>query len=92
MNAVRNSCGSVILSANDKQIGGNHYKDQPIEPWDYIVQNNLGYLEGNAIKYITRWRAKGGVADLHKAIHYIEKLIETSAPEGNTIVNCTVKN
>lgn len=63
------------MSANDKQISGNHYK-MGIEPWDAIIAWGLGYLDGNAVKYLSRWRKKGGVADLEKAKHYIEKLIE----------------
>jgi hypothetical protein len=64
------------MSANDKQVGGQHYKDVSIEPWDYIIANNIPFLEGNIIKYLTRWRTKGGFADLQKASHYLEKLIE----------------
>jgi hypothetical protein len=64
------------MAANDKQIGGSHYKEAGIECWDYIVANKLGYLEGTAIKYLTRWQKKNGVEDLKKAIHFIEKLIE----------------
>ena len=71
------------MSANN--TGPGHYKDKAIQPWDFIVSNNLGYLEGNVVKYISRWRQKGGVEDLRKAKHYIEKLIEmetgTTAPE-----------
>jgi hypothetical protein len=66
------------MSANDSQVGGSHYKDNAIQPWDYIVANNLGYLEGNVVKYITRWRQKGGVDDLRKVQHYAEKLIEVA--------------
>ncbi len=64
------------MKANEHQIGGNHYASNDIQPWDYIIANNLGYLEGNIIKYTTRWRRKGGVDDLRKVIHYAEKLIE----------------
>lgn len=67
------------MSANN--TGPNHYKDKPMQVWDYVVANNLGYLEGNVIKYISRWRQKGGVDDLRKAKHYIEKLIETALDE-----------
>jgi len=62
--------------ANDIQVGGAHYKDKAIQPWDYILANELKYLEGNVIKYVSRWRDKGGVDDLHKAQHYLAKLIE----------------
>lgn len=49
---------------------------KPIQPWDYIVANGIPFLEGNIIKYLTRWRDKNGVEDLRKAQHYLEKLIE----------------
>lgn len=62
--------------ANDVQHGGRHYKQLGIEPWDYVAANGLGFFEGNAVKYLTRWRSKGGVEDLCKAQHYIDKLIE----------------
>ena len=64
------------MSANQNQVGGSHYALKPIQTWDYIVANNIGYLEGNVIKYVSRWRQKGGVEDLRKAAHYLEKLIE----------------
>lgn len=63
------------MSANNKQIAGSHYKS-PMECWDYILANDLGYLEGTAIKYITRWKKKNGVEDILKAIHFLEKLVE----------------
>ena len=66
-----------MTSANDTQVAGTHYKNKAIQPWDYIVSNNIGYLEGNVIKYVSRWRDKGGVDDLKKAQHYLTKLIET---------------
>jgi hypothetical protein len=66
--------------ANDMQVGGTHYR-LTIEPWDYIVKNNLGYLEGNIIKYVTRYKGKHGLEDLQKARHYLDKLIETYTEE-----------
>jgi hypothetical protein len=67
----------LFPSANSTQVAGNHYKNKAIQPWDYIVSNNLGYLEGNIVKYVSRWKDKGGVDDLKKAQHYLIKLIET---------------
>ena len=61
-----------------KQIGGDHYSKKEIQPWDFILANNMGYLEGNIVKYLSRWKDKGGIADLYKAQHYLEKLIEVS--------------
>ena len=66
-----------MSTANEEQIDGSHYKDRTIQPWDYIVQNDIPYLEGNVIKYVSRWRSKGGMTDLLKAQHYLTKLIET---------------
>lgn len=64
------------LSALDKQVSGNHYKDCKIQPIEYIHANGLDFCEGNVVKYITRWRAKNGIKDLEKAKHYVELLIE----------------
>ena len=56
--------------------GGDHYVKMPIQPVTYIHANDLGFCEGNVVKYVTRWRNKGGLEDLRKAIHYLELLIE----------------
>ena len=61
---------------SDKQIGGSHYKDCVIQPVDYIVKNNLDFLEGNVVKYITRHKTKNGIEDLKKADFYLDRLIE----------------
>jgi hypothetical protein len=67
------------LEANSLQVGGSHYRDKAIQPWDYIASNNIGYLEGNIVKYVSRWQAKGGLEDLKKAQHYLTKLIEVNS-------------
>lgn len=64
------------MSALDEQPGGDHYKDRAIQPVEYIHANHLDFFEGNVIKYITRWRTKGGLQDLEKAKHYIDLLME----------------
>ena len=64
------------MAANDRQEGGSHYKTYELQPWDAIAAWNLGFFEGNIVKYIVRWRAKNGVQDLKKARHYLDKLIE----------------
>lgn len=64
------------MSAHSRQIGGTHYKEMAIQPIDYITANNLGWCEGNAIKYITRYSKKGGKQDIEKAIHYLQILLE----------------
>ena len=62
-------------AATNKQVGGSHYQ-LPIQPIEYILANGLGYCEANVVKYVSRWRNKGGIQDLKKAIHYPEMLIE----------------
>lgn len=69
------------MSANDIQVGGSHYAKQGIQAWDYIAANEIGYFEGNVIKYVSRWKQKGGIEDLRKAQHYLSKLIELNIKE-----------
>lgn len=64
------------MSESNKQVGGNHYKHLKIEPTEYAHANDLGFLEGNVVKYVTRHKDKGGAEDLKKAIHYIEMILE----------------
>lgn len=71
------------MSANDMQVGGHHYKQLVVQPWAAMEswmtpEAFMGFLRGNAIKYLARCDQKGGVEDLKKAQHYICKLIEVS--------------
>ncbi len=61
---------------SETQVGGDHYTKLPIQPFAFIQANGLGFAEGNVVKYVTRWRDKGGVEDLKKARHYLDLLIE----------------
>lgn len=65
-----------VVKALDVQVGGKHYKNMAIQPIEYIFANGLGFCEGNILKYLSRWRDKGGVEDLRKARHYLDLLIE----------------
>ena len=60
----------------NKQHGGSHYQKYKIQPSKFVVENELLYPEGCAIKYIIRHRDKGKKQDLLKAIHFIEMIIE----------------
>ena len=55
--------------------GPKHYTRFPIEPAAFCIKNRIPFAEGNVIKYICRWRKKGGIDDLRKAKHYIDMLI-----------------
>ena len=68
------------MSTLNKQEGGDHYKDLAIQPVEYIVKNNLGYLEGNVIKYVTRHHKKNHAEDIKKAIHYLQMILEMQYP------------
>ena len=72
------------MSALDVQVGGGHYKSRAIQPVEFIHANGLGFCEGNVVKYVTRWASKGGLADLEKAKHYIELLIELETRQCST--------
>tara|TARA_B100001094_G_scaffold311082_1_gene346387 strand:+ start:6154 stop:6402 length:249 start_codon:yes stop_codon:yes gene_type:complete len=56
----------------DKQIGGSHYKDFHIQPYEFISKNELSFFQGNVIKYVCRYKNKNGIQDLEKIIHYCE--------------------
>ena len=58
------------------QVGGNHYKNCKIQPVEFIYANGLDFLQGNVVKYVTRFRDKNGLDDLKKARHYIDLLIK----------------
>lgn len=64
------------MNALDVQVGGGHYKTKAIQPVEYSHANNLSFIEGSVVKYITRWRDKGGITDLEKIKHYVDLLIE----------------
>lgn len=64
------------IKALDTQVGGKHYKQFVIQPAEFCYKNNIPYLEATAIKYLCRWRDKGGIQDLEKAKHFIDLLIE----------------
>lgn len=67
------------MSARNEQVAGSHYKDMAIQPFEYIHKNGIGFAEGCAIKYLSRWKVKNGVEDLRKARHFIDLLIESEA-------------
>ncbi len=64
------------MSALKKQPGGQHYKGMGIQPVEYAWKNNLGFMEANVVKYISRHQNKGGSLDVKKAIHYCELILE----------------
>jgi hypothetical protein len=65
----------------DIQVGGNHYKHFEIQPIEFIMKNNLGFAEGNVIKYVSRHKFKNGIEDLRKAKHYLELIAEVEYGE-----------
>jgi len=69
------------MSALDRQQGGDHYRQFNIQPIEFIRGNNLGFIEGNIIKYVCRYKAKNGKEDLLKAQHYLELLVQLEYPE-----------
>lgn len=76
MAAVEVVAEPTLPAVDTHQVGGSHYTKLAIQPWEVIENNEMGFFDGNALKYIMRFRAKGGVQDLEKARHYLDKLIE----------------
>lgn len=64
------------MKSTDYQVAGSHYQKLKIQPIEYILANELGFCEGAIIKYISRWRSKGGVEDLRKIKQFCDFLIE----------------
>lgn len=65
------------MTANNNQVGGDHYKSkQKIQHWDWVAANNMDYFQGQITKYVSRWKDKNGLEDLKKAQHFLEKYIE----------------
>ena len=71
-----NQIFQATASALTTQVGGSHYKDMAIQPMEYSMANKLDACQHTAIKYVTRFRQKGGIQDLEKAKHVIDMLIE----------------
>jgi hypothetical protein len=69
------------MTASKRQIGGSHYRDFAIQPSEFIHKNGIGFLVGNVIKYVCRYKAKNGRQDLEKARHYIDLLLEWEYPD-----------
>ncbi len=70
---------------NSYQISGNHYKVVKYQPWDVVLDWELGYLDGTALKYISRWKKKNGLEDIRKAIHFLEKLLEVEEAKNGVL-------
>jgi len=78
------------MKPSDIQVGGQHYKDMAIQPTEYITKNKLGFIEGNIVKYISRWRYKNGLEDLKKIKHYVDLLIEYEGLEEKKPEGCNM--
>ena len=65
-----------MAKAKAVQVGGEHYKNFPIQPVEYIHANKLDFMTGCAIKYLTRHKLKGGAQDIRKAIHFCNLILE----------------
>lgn len=69
------------MSADEKQIGGSHYKEKAVQPWNVVdtwpLPERIGFYRGNALKYVMRLEDKDSPRmNAEKAVHYLEKLIE----------------
>lgn len=70
----------------NEQIGGNHYKNLQQQPIEFIVKANLSFIQGNIVKYVTRYKDKNGKQDIEKCIHYANLAIDLEFPHHNCIL------
>lgn len=73
---LQNLTPTPTQSARDIQVGGQHYKDKAMQPWDIIDAWGLDFYAGSVLKYLLRAKYKNGVEDLKKARHFLDKMIE----------------
>lgn len=70
-------CNNLVLSedrpVSTQQVGGTHYTDMNVQPFDFIEANKLTFFEGNVVKYLSRYKSKDGDRDIDKAIHYVKE-------------------
>jgi hypothetical protein len=74
-----------------KQIGGSHYKSFAIEPWTFVQENNLNPFQANVIRYVCRYKKKGGIQDLEKIIHYCEMEIDFIKRKNDDVTHAEVE-
>lgn len=72
----------MSTSAGEPGRPPEHYRGDGMQPFDVIDAFGLDFYEGNAVKYLLRWRRKGGIDDLHKARHYIDEVIARAQAVG----------
>ena len=60
------------ITPQERQIGGSHYKNFRIQPYEFISKNNLSFFQGCVVKYVCRYLKKDMIKDLDKIIHYCE--------------------
>ena len=73
------------MTANDKQVGGDHYGKAELQHWDWAWQNSYDPFQYIISKWLHRWRNKGGLEDLKKARHALDKYIELVEAEDNYV-------
>lgn len=73
------------MKSTDYQVAGDHYKNQKIQPIEYIMANQLPFAEGCIVKYVTRWRDKGGIEDLRKIKQYCDFIIESELEKAKKV-------
>lgn len=84
--SAESSVAPKPLPAIERQEGGGHYKSMKIQPFEYNHANGIPFAEGCIIKYVSRWKSKGGIEDLKKARHFLDLLIEAETKHETKIL------
>jgi len=71
----------IRMTKMKDNVNPSHYKQGNIEVIDFILDQKFSYMEGNVVKYLSRYKFKNGLEDLKKARWYIDKIIEEKENE-----------
>lgn len=74
---TNDACGVVaVCEAPTEQVGGDHYKDMPIDLYEFCERNHCTPMQFNVMRYVYRFRKKNGKEDLLKAMHTLNRMIQ----------------
>ena len=75
------------MNATSTQIGGNHYTKLRMQPMEFTMKHKWDSCAHSVLKYVTRYRDKGGRADLKKAIHCLHLRRSLRPPVGSLLLS-----
>jgi len=83
------ACNQCVEEKSDPVFRPAHYTQWLIEPFTFLMINDVPYAEACVVKYILRWRKKNGIEDLEKARRIIDMIIELETNKSDYIAKKT---